>query len=390
MSYINTTNGRLSYHRSYFDINQKYIDDEKMSACLKTLATHLDKIGILWGPAFSTLLGIVRNDGYLPWANNICIYILSEDEERFKDELWSIIDSGFELCRYERRGMYYLRKNEQYIRVFVLRKISTDVRHSGGSDFIHEEFLQNTIKWNFKGIRLNVPSKVDEYLSFQYGNWSIPIQYKACEYNRLKKPFKILSQFIQDHLPSALYYRWMILHRKNDFNRFKFLCQKNKIFLPDNVELTYIRRRKHKKILTFGVYDLIHKGHVELFRRSRGLGDHLIVAIQDGEWINKYKDSKVLNSTEDRCFMVKSVRYVDEVTVYKDVDESIKNIDFDVLVTGPDQNHAGFQRAIQWCEDNGKGHIIIGRTAGISSSQLKAKISENINMPKCTQKVAGG
>lgn len=42
--------------------------------------------------------------------------------------------------------------------------------HTGGSDFIHEKYLQNTIKWDFKGIIQNVPAEVDEYLAFQCGD----------------------------------------------------------------------------------------------------------------------------------------------------------------------------------------------------------------------------
>lgn len=45
---------------------------------------------------------------------------------------------------------------------------------------------------------------------------------------------------------------------------------------------------------------------------------------------------------------------------------------------GPDQCHAGFKRAIQWCEANGKEHIVLGRTDGVSSSELKAKIAKKI------------
>ncbi|OKZ08041.1 MAG: hypothetical protein BHV75_14725 [Bacteroides oleiciplenus] len=140
-----------------------------------------------------------------------------------------------------------------------------------------------------------------------------------------------------------------------------------------------MKQRKHKKVLTVGVYDLIHKGHAELFRRTKGLGDYLVVAVQDGGWVNKYKDAKLLNSTEDRCLMVQSIRYVDEVVVYTDVDELVKNIDFDIFVTGPDQIHAGFQRAMKWCEENGKEHLVLGRTDGVSSSELKAKISSKTN-----------
>ena len=53
-------------------------------------------------------------------------------------------------------------------------------------------------------------------------------------------------------------------------------------------------------------------------------------------------------------------------------------VDFDVFVTGPDQCHAGFQKAIQWCEEHKKEHIVLGRTDGVSSSELKAKIAEKI------------
>jgi glycerol-3-phosphate cytidylyltransferase len=74
--------------------------------------------------------------------------------------------------------------------------------------------------------------------------------------------------------------------------------------------------------------------------------------------------------------MIKSIRYVDEVITYTDVDKIVQEIYFDVFVTGPDQCHEGFKRAIRWCEEQGKEHIVLGRTDGVSSSELKAKIAE--------------
>ena len=101
------------------------------------------------------------------------------------------------------------------------------------------------------------------------------------------------------------------------------------------------------------------------------------MAAQDSDYILKYKpNARVLNSTEDRKYMIKSIRYVDEVITYTDVDQIVKEVDFDVFVTGPDQTHEGFRRAIQWCEDHGKEHIVLGRTDGVSSSELKTKIAE--------------
>ena len=132
-----------------------------------------------------------------------------------------------------------------------------------------------------------------------------------------------------------------------------------------------------KKIITVGVFDYFHLGHLRLFENAKKLGDYLIVAVQEGDFILKYKPTaKVLNSTEDRKYMIKSIRYVDEVITYTDVDEIVQEVDFDVFVTGPDQCHSGFQRAIDWCEEHGKEHIVLGRTDGVSSSDLKAKIAD--------------
>ena len=132
-----------------------------------------------------------------------------------------------------------------------------------------------------------------------------------------------------------------------------------------------------KKILTVGVYDLLHIGHIELFRRAKNLGDFLIVAVQESDVILKYKpNAKIVYGTKERMYMVKYIRYVDKVVVYSDVDDIVKKIDFDVFVTGPDQNHSGFQAAIRWCKQNNKEHVILSRTEGISSSLLKHSIAE--------------
>ena len=70
-------------------------------------------------------------------------------------------------------------------------------------------------------------------------------------------------------------------------------------------------------------------------------------------------------------FMVSAIRWVDEVVTYNNVDLDIQHIDFDVFAKGPEQQHAGFQRAVAWCEANGKQVVIIPRTEGISSTMLR-------------------
>ena len=80
-----------------------------------------------------------------------------------------------------------------------------------------------------------------------------------------------------------------------------------------------------KKVLTVGVFDYFHLGHLRLFERAKRLGDYLIVAVQDGDFILKYKpNANVLYSTSERIELLSALKVVDEVVVYDNIDEAIK------------------------------------------------------------------
>lgn len=127
-------------------------------------------------------------------------------------------------------------------------------------------------------------------------------------------------------------------------------------------------------VVTFGVFDLLHFGHFELFRRLKelvGKAGCVTVAIQEDAWVSKFKDVKLVYDWETRRSMVSALRAVDCVVPYTQVDDTIKHLEFDVAVFGPDQIHSGFQKAMQWCRDTGKEVVILNRTTGISSSQIR-------------------
>lgn len=130
-----------------------------------------------------------------------------------------------------------------------------------------------------------------------------------------------------------------------------------------------------KKVLTVGVFDYFHLGHLRLFKNAKKLGDYLIVAVQDGDCILATKpDAKVLYSTEQRIELVGALNIVDEVVVYDFVEQTLPKIDFDVFAVGGDQCHEGFQKAISWCKENGKEVIRLPRTPGICSSEIKKEL----------------
>ena len=130
-----------------------------------------------------------------------------------------------------------------------------------------------------------------------------------------------------------------------------------------------------KKVFTVGVFDVFHYGHLLLFERAKSLGDYLIVGVQSTDSILKYKpDSLIAYNSEQRLKIVDNIKFVNEAIMYDSIDDIIKIIDFDIFVTGPDQNHSGFKNAINFCKSNNKEVVVLERTKNISSSSLKDKI----------------
>ena len=93
-----------------------------------------------------------------------------------------------------------------------------------------------------------------------------------------------------------------------------------------------------KKVITYGTFDLLHYGHINILKRARELGDYLVVAISSDEF-NKLKNKKAYFSYEERKLMVEAIRYVDEVipeNTWEQKIEDVKEHNIDVFVMGDD------------------------------------------------------
>ncbi len=131
-----------------------------------------------------------------------------------------------------------------------------------------------------------------------------------------------------------------------------------------------------RKILTFGVYDYFHLGHLRLFKQCKQHADYLIVAVQNGDYIKKYKpDCKVFYTTEERVEILEAIRIIDEVVVYDVVGvRALEKIDFDILALGEDHKGARFDEITNWCNEHGKEIVRLKRTPGVASSEIKNDI----------------
>jgi glycerol-3-phosphate cytidylyltransferase len=128
-----------------------------------------------------------------------------------------------------------------------------------------------------------------------------------------------------------------------------------------------------KKVITYGTYDLLHRGHINLLRRARALGDHLIVALSTDAF-NAVKGKQVYYPFEERKLVLEAVRYVDEVISEKYWEQKINDVlhyKIDVFVMGDDWQ-GKFDFLKPYCEV-----IYLPRTEGISTSQIKLDLSGN-------------
>ena len=122
-----------------------------------------------------------------------------------------------------------------------------------------------------------------------------------------------------------------------------------------------------KKVITYGTYDLLHVGHINLLRRAKELGDYLLVAISTDEF-NALKEKKAYYSYEDRKTILEAIKYVDEVIPENNWEQKITDVqdnDIDVFVMGHDWE-GKFDFLKDYCEV-----VYLPRTEGISTTKIK-------------------
>ena len=126
-----------------------------------------------------------------------------------------------------------------------------------------------------------------------------------------------------------------------------------------------------KRVITYGTYDLLHYGHIELLRRARALGDYLIVALSTDEF-NAGKGKKSYFSFEERRRMLEAIRHVDLVVpenTWEQKSEDIKLYHVDTFVIGDDWT-GKFDELKELCEV-----VYLERTPEISTTQIKAGLA---------------
>lgn len=122
-----------------------------------------------------------------------------------------------------------------------------------------------------------------------------------------------------------------------------------------------------KKVITYGTFDLLHWGHINILKRAKELGDYLVVAISTDEF-NAIKNKKSYHSFENRKMILEAIRYVDEVipeNTWEQKIQDVKDHNIDIFVMGDDWK-GEFDFLKDYCEV-----VYLPRTVGISTTKIK-------------------
>ena len=123
-----------------------------------------------------------------------------------------------------------------------------------------------------------------------------------------------------------------------------------------------------KKVITYGTFDLLHYGHIELLRRARALGDYLIVALSTDDFNWNEKRKKSYFPYDKRKMMLEAIRYVDEVIPEETWEQKTTDVarhGVDVFVMGDD-----WQGKFDFLKDKCEV-VYLPRTPEVSSSAIK-------------------
>ncbi|WKA57713.1 glycerol-3-phosphate cytidylyltransferase [Planococcus shenhongbingii] len=125
-----------------------------------------------------------------------------------------------------------------------------------------------------------------------------------------------------------------------------------------------------KKVITYGTFDLIHHGHINILKKAKELGDYLVVGLSTDEF-NAIKGKGAYHSYEERKLILEAIKYVDEVIPEKrwgqKVDD-IKTHNVEVFVMGSDWE-GKFDDLSEFCDV-----IYLPRTEGVSTTKIKTDL----------------
>lgn len=185
----------------------KQIDKEIAADNLLLFKSILSNYGISFQLSAGTLLGAIREADFISHDEDIDLAFDNKDREKVLNLLPILRRYGFELCRFDRRDLYSIIRNGEYIDLYFFRPYKEGLSICSGW-VVKESHLFNSISYQFKGEDFLIPHDYNEYLIGEYGkDWRTPVKWNNYNMSKWKIFIFNMKEHLKDYLPSPIFNR---------------------------------------------------------------------------------------------------------------------------------------------------------------------------------------
>lgn len=173
-----------------------------------------------FGLIYGTLLGAIRENDFIDHDEDIDLYILGEHNEILLNLLFVLRNNGFDVARYDRRGLISIIRNDEYIDIYVFHKFEKGVRICCG-ECVLEKHITDTINIEFLTESFMIPRDYLGYLQFQYGSdWNVPIRYTDFNVKKSAVILMKMKERMKYILPGPLFSLFVLGKEKKTIQSF--------------------------------------------------------------------------------------------------------------------------------------------------------------------------